>query len=180
MKSKPFEKIIRLIISASFMAIVIGFSTLGGASAADQIEAADGVVLVHLKYEAGRWQMGKEGVRILPCDPPNYFKSGSEKDPRVRILGDGDKLLYEKNIRNPRLVLYEDPKMKAQLLEKVAFNLRLPFHRGMQVFEFYQGADSEYKKGGPAIRADMNEAIKRFDEMAKSGDWLPCRQPQLK
>jgi hypothetical protein len=179
MQRNAMNVMARLIISVWFISIgLVVFASTGVCAA--QTNAADGVVLVHLQYADGQWRLGKDGVRILPCDPPNEFKRGSARDPLFRVMGDDGKLMHERIIMNPRLVLYEDREKKAELLEKVSFNLRFAYREGMRVFEFYPTADVKDGQAKPAVKTDMGQAVKRLDEMRKSGGRLPCQQPPLK
>lgn len=180
MQRNAINVMARSIFGVLFVSIGLVVFASTGVCTAQTNTAADGVVLVHLQFADGQWSLGKDGVRILPCDPPSEFKSGSVQDPLFRVLGDDGKLLHERTIRNPRLVLYEDPEQKAELLEKVSFNLRFAYREGMRVFEFYPTAEVKDGQPKPVVEADMREAVKRLDEMRKSGRRLPCQQPQLK
>lgn len=81
MKRKAIKNATRLRYSVAFITIAIFCLAKTGVYAAEPTTPADGVVLIHLQYDHGQWQLGKDGVRILPCDPPNDFKRGTKQDP---------------------------------------------------------------------------------------------------
>ncbi len=180
MKRKIIQISTRFILCLGVMAIGILLDNFAVKALADQVDGADGVVLVNLKYEEGRWHLGKEGVTILPCNPPNNVGSGSKKDPMVRVLSEDGKLLYEKIFGNPRLLLYEHPEGKAVLLDEASFTLRFAYYKGMQRFEFYETSENYNRGSNPVVTADLREATRQYEEIVRSNIQLPCFQPAFK
>lgn len=114
----------------------------GMIAAGDQLGSAealvtDNVMFIPVAYEQGKWFQADE-VQYAPCEPPSKPNLGTDADPVIRVFNEQGERLYEQGMRNPRLVLIEDPKEPVALLQDIAFELRLPYLRGAYRVEFWE------------------------------------------
>ena len=130
------------------------------------------VVLVHLMFANEEWFVGQKGVLVLPCEGPSKFVGGAESDPLVRVLGEG-KVLYQRNIFDPLIILPEDDTLDKNLKE-VSFTLPFALVEGMEELEFWY---DPLKQQEPSLVVDLRKSIQEY--MAKGGpdQEAPCQQP---
>lgn len=133
------------------------------------------VVLVHLNFKDGKWSLGSEGVSILPCEAPGKYINGSESDPLFRVLRSGDKEVYKRHIRNPRLISIEDPVTQTKLLDEVSFKLRFALIDDMEKVEFWYEPS---KQNEPSVTVDLRNAIQIYREKGGPDQKAPCKEPE--
>ncbi len=157
----------------------------GGAGIGVESQA---VAIVSVIYRSGQWLVGPEGVRLLPCPAPVPTLAGDQSKPVARLLDADGKLLYERYLpADPRLIMCESGDGRCQadtdpatpgLLKEVAFNLRLPYVKGMRTLEFVVPPLGKEEK--PAVlKVDLSDAIRKYESSApdKSAD---CQEPEFK
>lgn len=135
------------------------------------------VVLVQLSFKNEKWSLGSEGVSILPCKAPNKYISGTKSDPLFRVLGSNGKVVYQRQMRNPRLILIEDPKTETKLLEEISFKLRFALIDGMEKFEFWY---DPLKQKETSITVDLRNAIQKYLEKGGPNQKASCQEPEYK
>ena len=158
----------KLIYSAIAMITVAGLIAAG-----DQVESAkalvtDNVMFIPVAYQDGEW-FQRDNIQYAPCEPPSKPNLGTDADPVIRAYDLQGELMYTKGMRNPRLVLIEDPKEPVALLRKVAFELRLPYLRGISRIEFWE---FPRKQQEPSM-------IIRVDPDANIPDKADCQVPEF-
>lgn len=143
-------------------------------------ESDESVVLVHLLYEYGKWSVGPDGVTILPCEAPRQIVPGSKSDSLIQVLGQDGKVLHERQIRNPRRVLYEvvkhdeAAKTRHRLAPKRLFKYKFPLVPGMEVFKFWHKPESQKE---PDIVVDLRGAIKDYWSKGGAEQDATCQAP---
>ena len=147
--------------------------TIWPAPGYSQTKDSSSVVLVPLTFEDERWFLGPGEISILPCEAPSKFIQGAESDPLIRILGPEEKVIYQRQMRNPRLILVEDPKEVPPLLSKVSFNLKFALIDGMETFEFWYDRGRQKEA---TVTANLQDPIKEY--MSKGGPLqkAPCQE----
>ena len=168
-------------IKLSGMLIVIVFMVSVAALAvllipAYSAENTDSVMLVPLTFENERWALGTEVVTVLPCAAPSKFINGTELDPLIMVIDSNKETLYKRNMRNPRLILIEEPSKDPALLEKVSFRLRFALMEGMETLEFWYDPQEQKE---PSVVVDLREAIKRYYDAGGPNQTAPCQQPEV-
>lgn len=133
------------------------------------------VVLVPLTFEEERWILGPGEVSVLPCEAPSKFIQGTGTDPLIQVLDTKGEPLYQRRMRNPRLILIEDPEEEPPLLSKVSFNVRFALVDGMEAFEFWYEPG---KQEEPSVRADLRGAIQEYLGRGGPSQTAPCQQPE--
>lgn len=128
----------RKLIIASIAAVAFA----GLIAAGEQLQNAetlvtDNVMFIPVSYVQGQWFQSNE-IQYAPCEPPSKPNLGNDMDPLIRAYDVQGELVYEKGMRNPRLVLIEDPKEPAALLREISFDLRLPYLKGISKVEFWE------------------------------------------
>ena len=140
-------------------------------------ENTDSVVLVHLVFENERWALGTDAVSLLPCAAPSKFIQGTSEDPLILVLGsNNEKPLYQQNMRNPRLILIEEPSEEPSLLNSVSFKLRFPLVNGMETLQFWYDPVEQKE---PSVVVDLREAIQRYLDAGGPNQKAPCQQPVI-
>lgn len=138
-------------------------------------ENSASVVLVHLIFGDERWSPGFNGVRVLPCEAPSKFINGTDSDPLIKVLGPNEEVVYQRNMRNPRVMLIEEPSTEPWLLEKVSFNLRFALMDGMEVLEFWY---DPLEQKEPSVTVDLRDAIQKYWDEGGPDQEAPCQQPE--
>lgn len=131
-------------------------------AAGEQLESAkalvtNNVMFIPVAYEGGQWFQADE-VIYAPCEPPSKPNLGTDADPLIRAYNGQGELMYERGMRNPRFILIEDPKEPVGLLREVAFELRLPYVRGLRRVEFWE-FPREQQEPSMVISIDPNANI---------------------
>ncbi|MEW6443880.1 MAG: hypothetical protein AB1640_23290 [bacterium] len=156
---------------ALFVFVSIAVIQMPSPAGGQQTDAS--VVLVHLNYGNGQWGLGAEGVVVLPCKAPSNFIDGSSRDPRIRVLGSNAQVLYERNIRNPRRVLVEEPSNLPDLLSTVSFKAKFPLAAGMQTFQFWYDPVNQQT---PSVVVNLLPAIQEYWEKGGPSQYAPCKR----
>ncbi len=130
------------------------------------------VVLVHLMFANERWFVGQDGVLVLPCEGPSKFTGGSERDPLVKVFGNGE-VLYQRNIFDPLIILPEDDTVDT-VLNEVSFKLIFTLVGGMEELEFWYDPLEQQE---PSVVVDLREAIQEYMEKGGPDQEAPCQQP---
>ncbi|MCG8668220.1 MAG: hypothetical protein MI867_02315 [Pseudomonadales bacterium] len=126
----------------TIFASVIIAALFGVIAAGEQLSSAkalvtDNVMFIPVAYNQGQWFQANE-IQFAPCEPPSKPNLGNEFDPVIRAYDAQGEEIYEQGMRNPRLILIEDPKEPAALLSQIRFELRLPYVRGISRIEFWE------------------------------------------
>ena len=116
------------------------------ASAMAQTERAEEtVLLMEMIYSEGRWSA--KPATVLPCGGPSKPDSISMTRSMYLLRDREGKVLLQRYIQNPRIILVEDPREPMPLLREMKFRLRVPINqRGKRTialsdvaaFEFYE------------------------------------------
>lgn len=135
---------------------------LGLIAAGEQLERAealvtDNVMFIPVAYSDGQWFQTDE-VQYAPCQPPSKPNLGTAADPMIRAYDVQGERVYEQGMRNPRFVLIEDPKEPVAMLREIAFELRLPYVRGLSRIEFWE-APREQQEPSMVIQVDPDASI---------------------
>lgn len=169
-----------LIASLLFLGADQGDLFPGFAAQQEEVEGAEGVILVPIDYQRGRWTLGDGGPAILGCEPPTSFSKPHESGPLARLLDKNGEAIDEYRLRmDPRIILHEGPSADPFLLEEVATVLRIPLSGEPVVMEFYASPDPV---GTPeekelVLRVDLAEALEQFkEEGPRNGD---CDEPEF-
>ena len=128
---------------------------------------------VHLAYTDGKWSVGECGVVILPCEPPSKFIRGGKSDPLFKVIGEKEKDVISRHIRNPRRVLWEEPTKKPSVLEKTDFFLKFAFLPGMETLEYWEYPD---KQEAPSLVVDLRKAVTTYWEKGGPDQDAPCKR----
>lgn len=94
--------------------------------------------LFEMNYSNGYWNA--KLMDILPCDSPSKPYQASRTNSEIRLTDYYGKTLYQRALTNPRIILMEDPRENAKLLDKTHFVLRVPVQKNTATFDFYEDA----------------------------------------
>lgn len=135
---------------------------IGLIAAGEQLESAealvtDNVMFIPVAFSNGEWFQTNE-VQYAPCEPPSKPNLATDADPLIRAYDFQAELVYSKGMRNPRFILIEDPKEPVAMLKEVAFELRLPYVRGLSRIEFWE-SPREQKEPSLVITVDPSAVI---------------------
>ena len=125
--------IVVLLAMVAFGGIIAATDEIGSAKAL----VTDNVMFVPVVYRDGVWYQGEE-IQYAPCEPPSKPSLATDADPIIRAYTKEGEMAYEQRMRNPRLILIEDPKEPVALLKEISFELRLPYIRGISKVEFWE------------------------------------------
>ena len=168
-----FNKNIKYFCNLFLIALVMStISLVVFTSPAHSQENDVSVVLVHLMFANERWSVGQNGVLVLPCEGPSKFVGGTESDPLVKVLGEG-KVLYQRNIFDPLVILPEDDTLEKNLKE-VSFTLPFALVEGMEELEFWY---DPLKQQEPSLVVDLRKSIQEYMEKGGPDQEAPCQQP---
>jgi hypothetical protein len=135
----------------------------------------EGVVVLLLTFNDEDWLIGPDEVRVLPCPGPSALAGGAENDPLIRVLGSKNEVIQEYHIRNPRVMLIEDPSEQPWLLEKGSFDLRFGLVEGMETLEFWY---DPLKQQQPTLSVDLRDAIREYWAKGGPEQEASCQDPQ--
>ncbi|MEW5980373.1 MAG: hypothetical protein AB1898_31685 [Acidobacteriota bacterium] len=163
----------RIFRQACALSALVAASVLQMPGHAEAQTTEASVVLVHLTYAGGQWAVGPEGVKILPCKAPSNEIDGSSRDPRIRVLGSNAQVLYERNIRNPRRALREEPSSLPELLGTISYRAKFPLAIGMQTFQFWYDPVNQTT---PTLIVDLAKAISEYWANGGPSQDAPCKR----
>ena len=135
----------------------------------------ESVIIIPLVYENGVWKSPVDSVKILPCKPPAKIWKASANNPRIVLKGENQKVIMDYNILDPRIILPEDPEGEYKLLDKVTYDLRLPFEEGIKNFEFFL---DPIKSGEPTISLDLSKIVEEYKPTEAERRKAPCQEPE--
>ncbi len=123
------------------------------------------VLLVNMAYTQGRWQA--EPTAVLPCGGPSKPDSVSGTRSVYQLKDRDGKVLLQRYLENPRLLLVEDPRENADLLKETKFTLRVPINQAgrsaiavadVQTFEYFENA-RELRKPSAVVRFEEGKDL---------------------
>ncbi len=171
-----------VILLFTLLALVACAPAAPANQAAAQSPEGTAVLLVPIEYRDGQWLQDTEGVRVLPCPPPDPLPSGLREAPQIRILGEEGKVAFEQTmLMDPRIILPEDAAFPPYL-EEVSFVLRLPYSPEMRTLEFYEqpGPEGDLSEQEPTLTVDLTAAIGAYEERGGAMSEAPCQEPEYK
>lgn len=129
------------------------------------------VLLMNMGYSQGRWQA--QPAAVLPCGGPSKPNSTSATRSLYQLKNAEGKVLLQRYIQNPRILLVEDPREPTDLLKETKFTLRVPINQAGSVAIALEDVRTfEYFENG--ANAGRPSVVARFD----SGKGLaPFAQP---
>lgn len=144
-------------MKANIALAVILFGLIAPVSAERTDES---VLLIAMTYSKGQWSA--KPISVLPCGGPSKADSLSATRSMFQLKAADGKILYRRYIENPRIILVEDPKEPARLLDETKFTLRIPIkeagkraiaQKDVHGFDFFENG-REFKKPNASIRLD--------------------------
>jgi hypothetical protein len=153
--AKPIER--NLTMKANIALAVILCSLIAPVSAERTDES---VLLIAMTYSKGHWSA--KPLSVLPCGGPSKADSLSATRSMFQLKSGDGKILYRRYIENPRIILVEDPKEPARLLDETKFTLRIPIkatgkraiaQNDVYGFDFFENG-RDFKKPNTSIRLD--------------------------
>lgn len=141
---------------------IAAVALIGLIAAGEQVPSAkalvtDNVMFVPVAFSNGEWFQTDE-IKYAPCEPPSKPNLATDADPVILAYDFQGELIYSKGMRNPRFILIEDPKEPVAMLKEVAFELRLPYLRGLERIEFWE-SPREQKEPSMVIKVDPSAVI---------------------
>lgn len=147
----------KLAYSMLAIAALLGVVAAGEQLAPAKALVTQNVMFVPVGYNQGQWYQADE-VQVAPCEPPSKPSLANELDPSIRAFDGNGEEIYQQGMRNPRLVLIEDPKEPVALLSEIRFELRLPYVRGIERVEFWE-FPRQQKEPSLVVKVDPNPQI---------------------
>ncbi|MCG8316552.1 MAG: hypothetical protein MI976_25345 [Pseudomonadales bacterium] len=142
--------IVVLLAMIAFGGIIAATDEIGSAKAL----VTDNVMFVPVEYRDGVWYQAEQ-ITYAPCEPPSKPSLATDADPIIRAYTVEGEVAYEQGMRNPRLILIEDPKQPVGLLREISFELRLPYLRGLSRVEFWESPREQQE---PSLVFEVDEA----------------------
>ena len=151
---------------------------LGGLLAAmpSTAHAADNEsVVIPMIYDAEFGGYAQEGLVVIrPCHPPSRPYLGHDTDPVLHGFKN-DEEVFSKQVRNPRLILVEDPTPDdpSRYLDQTSFTLTLPWTGEYEEVHFY--ADPEAPE--PSVVIPLFDAIGVYQQAGGRDQEASCQTP---
>jgi hypothetical protein len=130
----------------TLIAVTVACALLSGVASAAE-PSGESVLLMNMAYAEGRWQ-ARPGA-LLPCGGPSKPDSTSGTRSLYRLKSRDGKVLMQRFIENPRMLLVEDPREPSALLKATNFTLRVPINQpgntpiavaDVYAFEYFENA----------------------------------------
>ncbi len=143
-----------------YTAVTLACTLLSGAAwSADT--SGEMVLLMNMTYAQGRWQA--QPAAVLPCGGPSKPDSSSASRSLYQLRSRDGKVLLQRYIANPRMLLVEDPREPSELLKETKFTLRIPINQPGQVTIAVADVQTfEYFENAREVRTPS--AVARFDQ----------------
>ena len=158
------------------------FLVAGTAWAQRQERPDESVLLVDMAFNRGVWQAAP--VKVLPCPGPSKPDSTATNQSMFQLRNRDGKVLFRRYIMNPRIVLVEDPKVPAGLLQTTKFTLRIPIrhegaravgYRDVHSFEFFERVSGDAARDKPSVSLRLDTAMERLTRTQDAGIRVPCQ-----
>ena len=137
--------------------------------------ADESVLLVQVAFSHGHWQA--KAASVLPCEGPSKPDSISATRSMYQLKDRDGRVLLQRYIENPRIILVEDPREMAPMREEISFTLRIPLPqqgkraislKDIFTFEFFENSRSQ-KDPSVTLRLD-----KDMQALQPLGKLPPC------
>ena len=128
--------------------------------------ALGSVISVNVSFRDGRWSQASE-PEVIHCRAP---RNGSDEGTgaEIRLVDETGRVLNQRNIFDPRMVLAEDPRREWRPLEELDMPLMIAMKGEPTRIEFYEDPRNQDK---PSLVVDLTHALVEF--MAQGGRRIP-------